>query len=443
MPSVYRTVFFGFPAFAMLGTVSFAFAQCDLDRRSPDPDKRPEQRQELVATMNSPFVFRPLDGAIHAVKGTDGLIHLSYAVQVTNATAENGTKFRAEAVDPDHGLEPTGHNSVKMADGRNITGIIRRFAAPVTEPLDDQMDPDVIPIGNPLLSRSLLKGESGLIYFDLTYKDADDVPSRIAHRLTVDLNENGSLHHTAITLPLKVDCTPPVVLHSPLEGSGWINANGCCSIINGHRWVVLHINGGLFPPQQFAIDWLRLDRKGECCNGNPLDLDSWPFFGVPVYAAASGTVVKVLGPNLPDQVPLHPTGINYDNIAGNGIIEDIGHGRFILYAHLKKGSLAAGMTVGAHIRAGEHIGLLGNSGNSGAPHLHFQVMDAPSELVANGVPFVIDNLTVEGRLIGEEGTVVDEYLQGKPVHLDTSQNGAQTERMPLSSTVYRFSGPRP
>ncbi len=42
-------------------------------------------------------MFRPLDQVIHAVKGTDGLIHLSYAVQVTNATAENGTKFRAEA----------------------------------------------------------------------------------------------------------------------------------------------------------------------------------------------------------------------------------------------------------------------------------------------------------------------------------------------------------
>jgi hypothetical protein len=435
--SVHRRVFCGVSALVLLGTASFVSAQCDLD-------KRPGRRQELVKIMNSPFVFRPLDYTIHAVKGTDGLIHLAYVAQVTNGTAENGTKFRAEPVDPDHGFAPTGHNFVKLDEGQNITGLIRRFAAPVAAGgLDDQLDPDALPIENQLFSRGLLKGESGVMYFDVTYSDPDDVPKRIAHRLTVDLDENGTLHHTAITLPVEVDCTQPVVLHSPLEGAGWFDTNGCCAIVNAHRFFVLHLNGGLFPPQQFAVDWMRLNRKGECCTGDPLKLESWPFFGVPIHAAASGTVVKVLGRDLPDQVPLHPIGMNYDNIAGNGIIEDIGHGRFIMYAHLKKGSLAAGITVGTHIRVGEQIGLLGNSGNSGAPHLHFQVMDAPSELLANGLPFVIDDLTVEGRVTGEEGDVVDAYLHGKPVHLDTSENGPQTERMPISSTVYAFKGAQP
>jgi murein DD-endopeptidase MepM/ murein hydrolase activator NlpD len=129
--------------------------------------------------------------------------------------------------------------------------------------------------------------------------------------------------------------------------------------------------------------------------------------------------------------------------AGTGLSKDIGHGRFILYVHLKKGSIPAGITVGTHIHTGEQIGLLGNSGNTGAPHLHFQVMDAPLELVANGLPFVIDNLAVEGRVIEEQGDAMDGYLGGKPVHLDTSENGAQTERMPITNTVYGFDGPKP
>jgi Peptidase family M23 len=430
-------VFCGISALVVLGSVSFASAQCDVDKRT-------EHQQVLVKTMNSPFAFRPLDHTIHAVKGTDGLIHLAYVAQVTNATPEGGTKFRAEPVDPDRGLAPTGRNFVKLDVGANITGLIRRFAAPSAVPNDPQLDPDDLPIGSVLFSRGLPRGESGVMFFDVTYKDPEEVPARLAHRLTVDLNENGSLQHTAITLPVDVDCNQPVVLQSPLEGSGWLDANGCCAIVDGHRFAVLHLNGGIFPSQQFAIDWMQLDHNGECCNGrDPLKLESWPFFGVPIHAAASGTVVKVFGRDFPDQVPAHPVGISYENIAGNGMIEDIGHGRYIEYAHMKMGSIPPGIKVGTHIEVGEQIGLLGNSGNTGAPHLHFQVMDAPSELVANGLPFVMDNLAVEGRLIGEEADVVDGYLGGKPVHLDTGENGAQTERMPISSTVYRFNGPKP
>jgi hypothetical protein len=221
--SVYRRVFCGFSALVVLGTVSFASSQCDVDKRT-------ESHQELEKTMNSPFVFRPLDHTIHAVKGTDGLIHLAYAAQVTNATPEGGTKFRVEPVDPDRGLAPTGHNFVKLAIGTDITGLMRRFAAPITAPDDASSDPDVLPIGNPIFSRSLLRGEAGVMFFDVTYKDPDEVPARLAHRLTVDLNENGTLQHTAITLPVEVDCNQPVVLHSPLEGSGWFDANGCCAI---------------------------------------------------------------------------------------------------------------------------------------------------------------------------------------------------------------------
>ena len=61
-----------------------------------------------------------------------------------------------------------------------------------------------------------------------------------------------------------------------------------------------------------------------------------------------------------------------------------------------------------------------------------------SELVSNGLPFLIDSLTVEGSVTGKEAATLSEYLEGRPVHLDKSRNGSQTERMPLSSTVYGF-----
>ena len=35
------------------------------------------------------------------------------------------------------------------------------------------------------------------------------------------------------------------------------------------------------------------------------------------------------------------------------------------------------------------IALLGNSGNSGAPHLHFQITDGPELFLSKGIPFVL------------------------------------------------------
>ena len=52
------------------------------------------------------------------------------------------------------------------------------------------------------------------------------------------------------------------------------------------------------------------------------------------------------------------------------------------------------------VRAGDVVGLVGNSGNSTEPHLHFHIGDAPSPLGAEGVPFVIDTFHVTGRTAG-------------------------------------------
>lgn len=347
-----------------------------------------------------------------------------------------GHDFKATPVDPDKNFSPTGKNFVETDEGKNITGLIQRFSVPDFPGDDDEWEPDYVPLGKQKYVDALLKGESGLMLFDVTYRDPADVPSSLAHKLTVDLPEHGTNIHRATTLSVPVDCNPPIVIQPPLRGRGWFDVNGCCKIINGHRHAVLHVNGGLFPSEQFAVDWVQIDEDGKCCDGDPLQLHSWKFFGVPIYAVASGTVVRVLARDLPDQPPLHPTGVTLETLAGNAIIEDIGGGHFALYAHFEKGSIPRSIVEGSHITAGQIIGRLGNSGNSGAPHLHFQLSDTPSDVVGNGLPFVFDSLTVEGKIIGIEGPVVDEYLKGSAVHLDTSGNGAQHERMPISSTVY-------
>jgi murein DD-endopeptidase MepM/ murein hydrolase activator NlpD len=62
-----------------------------------------------------------------------------------------------------------------------------------------------------------------------------------------------------------------------------------------------------------------------------------------------------------------------------------------LYAHLKNGSVC--VRPGDTVRGGDPLGLVGNSGSSLQPHLHFQVMSTPEPfpLFKNLVPFVVSS----------------------------------------------------
>src|SRR5947208_513019 len=59
---------------------------------------------------------------------------------------------------------------------------------------------------------------------------------------------------TELTDPVCVSRRPPVVLSPPLAGHRWWDANGCCELVAPHRGATLPINGGIKPPEQFAID---------------------------------------------------------------------------------------------------------------------------------------------------------------------------------------------
>jgi murein DD-endopeptidase MepM/ murein hydrolase activator NlpD len=70
--------------------------------------------------------------------------------------------------------------------------------------------------------------------------------------------------------------------------------------------------------------------------------------------------------------------------AGNHLIVDMGNSQYALYVHLKPYSVT--LQMGDVVTEGQKLGLLGNTGNTSGPHLHFQVMDRPSALKTNGLP---------------------------------------------------------
>ncbi len=78
-----------------------------------------------------------------------------------------------------------------------------------------------------------------------------------------------------------------------------------------------------------------------------------------------------------------PTPHHLHRVMGNYVIlkcDDVYAG----FAHLTTGSVA--VEAGQQVRVGDTLGRVGHTGNSTAPHLHFQLMDGPDPLTARGVP---------------------------------------------------------
>lgn len=83
---------------------------------------------------------------------------------------------------------------------------------------------------------------------------------------------------------------------------------------------------------------------------------------------------------------------NVQTIAGNYIIIKKSEDIYAALVHLQKGSIQ--VKVGQHVKKGEFIGKVGHSGNSFAPHLHFQLMDSSDIATANGLPCAFEKYEV-------------------------------------------------
>ena len=79
--------------------------------------------------------------------------------------------------------------------------------------------------------------------------------------------------------------------------------------------------------------------------------------GLALYAVVDGTITKMYGAD--------------SSLSGNALRLTGADQTYFFYAHLD--SFAPGITVGSTVRAGQIIGYMGSTGNSGVSHLHFEV----------------------------------------------------------------------
>lgn len=240
--------------------------------------------------------------------------------------------------------------------------------------------------------------ETGLRLEHFVYMDKEPVDQL---KFTVFYNENYEEKKEEMIIPLKQYTNKNQYIF-PLKGA-WIPAN---TFDNPYEHRRMH-------SQEFGFDLVKVDKDMNLSSNSGNKNEAFSFYGDEVIAIADGVITSTFD-KLPDNpaagelLPEEELGeiiaeSGYLPIAGgNHIVIEHPSEEYSFYAHLILNSLK--VKVGEKVKQGQVIGLLGNSGNSSAPHLHFQLMQGSDPLTARGLPCKFNNLT---GLEGEKIEIVD------------------------------------
>ena len=364
----------------------------------------PAQKQALT-----PLIMTVRD-APTAFLGSDSHLHIVYELWLTNFSSGEVTLDELDV----------------LASGRPIAHLDTKEIARRLQPA-----------GLRNTARSLSKSEQALLFLHISLPPGTPVPERLTHRVLLNAAAAppGHQHITETGGAIQLDHQPVAVIHAPLRGTGLIAADSCCDSTR-HTRAALPVDDHVWLAQRYAVDWEQLNSDGRLYSGPRERVESYTIFGKPVLAVADATVVSVTD-GQPEQEPgRYPSNISLDHADGNAIILQLSAGPYALYAHMQPHSIR--VHPGQKVQVGDVLGLVGNSGNSIAPHLHFQVMSGPSSLSSNGLPYEIQDFEALGQSGGTDAFDSAE-ANGTPLEVHKFQPARSVHRgLPLDQQIVSF-----
>lgn len=168
----------------------------------------------------------------------------------------------------------------------------------------------------------------------------------------------------------------------PLEGGAYAVLQGGNSLLTNpfHHW---------FPSDRYGLDLVKLNALGNRASGiSPARLTDYASYDAGVHSPCDGLVEEVVN-DVPDNAP-GVTDPQRRRGNQNHVVLRCGELR-VLLAHLRRESVA--VAEGGNVRCGHLIGRIGNSGNTGEPHLHVSATAAHSPEPwpqAPGAPITFD-----------------------------------------------------
>lgn len=169
------------------------------------------------------------------------------------------------------------------------------------------------------------------------------------------------------------------LISAPFRGRWYVFWGGDTFEMNHHHEVA---------SQRYAFDLIVVDDAGGSSTGDGLDNEDYYAFGREVLAAAAGVVVEAID-GVRDN---RPRSTNPYSALGNSVTLRHGESEYSLVAHLRCGSVR--VHAGDAVRRGDVLALVGNSGNTSEPHLHFQLQDHDVIQDAIGIKVFFDRLIV-------------------------------------------------
>jgi hypothetical protein len=356
----------------------------------------------------------PLQLAVHDAPvpfmGSDGSIHLVYELWMTNFSSADIAPEKVEI----------------LSDGVTLQTL---DAAAIAKRLQ--------PIGMRDSVSTIAKSTQAILFLNVTLAPNTKTPHQLSHRVLLRASAAPPDHQelTETGGATNVDYRPVVSIAPPLQGIGYVSADSCCDATR-HTRAALPINGNVWVAQRYAVDWEQVDASNRIYTGPSKKLESYTIFGKPALAVADSTVVSVID-GLPEQTPgEYPVNIPLDQADGNSVCLDLGQQNYATYAHLQPGSIK--VHKGDKVKLGQVLGLVGNTGNSVAPHLHFQVTDRPSPLASNGLPYTIRDFQITGKTSGTEAFDEAESKGVQILFTPLAPALSVKEAMPLDQLIISF-----
>lgn len=397
-------------AFALIATGS-AYAKSDLSTATT------VKKENIIFNKNFPVETQTFYSPV-PVKGADGRNYLLYEVHLTYVPALTQAPIVLQQVEV---LDKDTNKVLANYQGKTLEGLIRQLGKLTTAK-----------------DKEIMKPGSRIVVYPFVVLPADaEMPKRLSHKFIFSDAADKNKLIELVSDTVNVSNIKPEIIASPLKGDGWLVSDGL-GIENHHRNDIITTEGRTRVPQRFAVDWIKVDAEGSPTKPgtDPNKNDSFYCYGEKVYAVADGVVASV-SDELSDNAPVGSIikkAQSIEHAAGNVVGVEMGRGSYGFYCHLQPNSIK--LKVGDHVKKGDVIGLLGNSGNSTAPHLHFHIVDKNNVLGAEGIPYVFDKFTVQ-MTPEQTGQAIEKINKGKKITVP-SGGTVHHDELPLMDSVVSF-----
>ncbi|SCY08568.1 Peptidase family M23 [Nonlabens sp. Hel1_33_55] len=335
--------------------------------------------------------------------------------------ADNASQLRYELNIANNYRIPFTLRKVEIYDLQNNDTPIAEFGSVY---IDENFDR---PGNDDIDDLKLLSGnEFGVLNLNLVFKPEKAIPEKIFHKLYFERTKSSgeTVTHPMEVAVISIPETNKFTLGLPFNKKGkWLYE------AESHQGARFLTEGRVNYPQRFAIDWTLIDDSGIFAKKDIKQNKNWETYGIELIAVADGKVVGIKdeiieNEPLSDEMAVR---ITRETIGGNYVILDIGNGIYAFYGHLIPNSLR--VKIGDTVHKGQIIGLLGNSGNSDAPHVHFHLESKSNTFFGGeGIPYHLDNFTQLQNYSEQE---IADLFDSNYVSLDNLNPVNKTNELPM------------